>query len=45
MAKDLRPVYTAVNETGAKERYDEFADKWSTKHLGVRPLSWGLVTS
>ena len=29
MARDLRPVYTAVNEHEAKERLVEFGDRWA----------------
>ena len=28
MSRDLRPIYTAVNEAAAKEQFTEFADKW-----------------
>ena len=38
MAKDLRPVYTAINEPDAKERLDEFHDKWGDRYLAVRNL-------
>jgi transposase-like protein len=31
MAKDLRPVYTAVNEHEAKERFGEFCDAWAAR--------------
>ena len=31
MAKDLRPVYTAVNEADAKERLVEFHATWATR--------------
>ena len=32
MAKDLRPVYTAVNAEQAAARLDDFAQRWQTKH-------------
>jgi transposase-like protein len=32
MAKDLRPVYTAVNADQAAARMDDFADKWQAKY-------------
>ncbi len=34
MAKDLRPVYTAVNEADARTRLDEFHDKWGDRYPG-----------
>jgi putative transposase len=38
MAKDLRPVYTAINEADAKERLDEFHDKWGDRYPAIRTL-------
>jgi transposase-like protein len=38
MAKDLRPVYTAVNEADAATRLDEFHDVWGTKYPAIRTL-------
>ena len=32
MAKDLRPVYTAVNADQAQARMDDFAGKWQGKY-------------
>jgi transposase-like protein len=32
MAKDLRPVYTAVNAEQAQARMDDFAERWGTKY-------------
>jgi putative transposase len=32
MAKDLRPVYTAVNADQAQARMDNFAEKWQGKY-------------
>jgi transposase-like protein len=37
-AKDLRPVYTAVNEAEARERFDELTAKWGTKFPAVIKL-------
>ena len=38
MAKDLRPVYTAVNEADAQARLDEFHDRWGDKYPAIRTL-------
>ena len=38
MAKDLRPVYTAVNEADAQVRLDEFHDKWGDRYPAIRNL-------
>jgi transposase-like protein len=38
MARDLRPVYTAVNEAEAKERFVEFADTWAGRYPAVKIL-------
>jgi transposase-like protein len=32
MARDLKPVYTAVNADQAEARLDEFAEKWQGKY-------------
>ena len=32
IGRDLRPVYTAVNEADAKERFSEFARKWRSRY-------------
>jgi transposase-like protein len=32
IGRDLKPVYTAVNEADAKERFSEFARKWRAKY-------------
>jgi putative transposase len=32
VAKDLKPVYTAVNAEQAETRLEEFADKWGAKY-------------
>lgn len=38
MARDLRPVYTAVNETEARARLDEFYDAWAERYPAIRTL-------
>lgn len=38
LARDLRPVYTAVNEADAKERFAEFCDRWAERYPAVRQL-------
>ncbi|MFN3256342.1 MAG: IS256 family transposase [Ilumatobacter sp.] len=38
MARDLRPVYTAVNEADAQVRLDEFHDKWGEQYPAIRTL-------
>lgn len=38
MAKDLRPVYTAVNETDAKERLVEFHATWGDAYPAIKGL-------
>ena len=38
MAKDLRPVYTAVNEADAQVRLDEFHDNWGEQYPAIRTL-------
>jgi transposase-like protein len=38
MARDLRPVYTAVNEADAKERLVEFHAIWGEKYPAIRSL-------
>jgi transposase-like protein len=42
MAKDLRPVYTAVNEADAQTRLGEFHDKWGDRYPAIRNL-WSNV--
>jgi putative transposase len=44
MARDLRPVYTAVNETDAKARLDDFDDTWGEKYPAIRAL-WDAAWS
>jgi putative transposase len=38
MAKDLQPVYTAVNEADARVRLEEFYDNWAGRYPAVRSL-------
>ncbi|MCL4150391.1 UNVERIFIED_CONTAM: hypothetical protein GTU68_001000 [Idotea baltica] len=38
LAKDLRPVYTAVNETDAAERLAEFDAKWGQQYPAIKNL-------
>jgi transposase-like protein len=38
MAKDFRPVYTAVNEADAATRLGEFHDTWGAKYPAVKGL-------
>lgn len=43
MARDMRPIYTAVNEAAAKERFVEFCERWAERYPAVRQLwenSW-----
>lgn len=35
IARDLRPVYTAISEQDAKERFCEFADTWGDKYPAI----------
>ncbi|MEE1622314.1 IS256 family transposase, partial [Zafaria sp. J156] len=38
IARDLKPVYTAVNEAVARARFEEFAEKWCTMYPAIRQL-------
>ncbi len=38
LARDLRPVYTAVNEADAASRLDEFRTIWGNRHPAIRKL-------
>lgn len=38
IAKDLRPVYTAVDEADARVRFEEFAEKWCDRYPAIRQL-------
>ena len=44
MAKDLRPVYTAVNEADARDRLEEFCERWADRYPAVRSL-WASAWS
>ena len=35
MSRDLKPVYTAANETAAQQRFDEFATKWGPRYPAI----------
>jgi transposase-like protein len=38
IAKDIRPVYTAVTEAAAKERFTEFTAKWGAQYPAITQL-------
>lgn len=38
LAKDLRPVYTAVNEAEARARLDDVYDRWAERYPAIRVL-------
>jgi putative transposase len=38
LARDLRPVYTAINAEMAAVRFEEFADKWGTRYPAIIKL-------
>jgi putative transposase len=38
MARDMRPIYTAVNEADAKEHLQSFFDRWAERYPAVRQL-------
>jgi len=38
IAKDIRPVYTAATEAGAKERFTEFTEKWGAQYPAITQL-------
>ena len=38
MARDLRPVYTAVNEAEPAARLDEFHTIWGNRYPAIRSL-------
>ena len=43
LARDLRPVYTAVNETEARTRLDDVYDRWAERYPAIRrSISPGL---
>jgi len=45
LAKDLRPVYTAVNEADAKERFNDFNQKWGQRYPGIVRLWENAIAS
>ncbi len=38
MARQLRPVYTAVNEAEARARLEEFYDTWADRYPAIKNL-------
>jgi putative transposase len=38
MARDMRPIYTAVNEADAKEHLHAFFENWAQRYPAVRQL-------
>jgi transposase-like protein len=38
LARDLRPVYTAVSPADASARFDEFADRWAGRYPAIVKL-------
>jgi putative transposase len=38
LARDLRNVYTAATEQAARERFDEFAEKWGDRYSAIVKL-------
>ena len=38
LARDLRPVYTAINADMAAVRFEEFADKWTSRYPAIIKL-------
>jgi putative transposase len=38
LARDLRPVYTAVNEQAARERFVEFCERWAEHYPAIKAL-------
>jgi putative transposase len=38
LAKDLRPVYTAATEAAARERFDEFTERWGQRYPAIIKL-------
>lgn len=44
MARQLRPVYTAVNEAEARDRLEEFYETWADRYPAIKTLwdnAWG----
>ena len=42
MARDLRPIYTAVNEADARQRLEDFDVLWGEQYPAIRRLAVGL---
>ena len=43
LARDLRPIYTAVNAEVARARFEEFAEKWAPRYpavIGLWASAW-----
>lgn len=38
IARDIRPVYTAVTEAAAKQRFGEFTEKWGVQYPAITTL-------
>ena len=38
MARDLRPIYTAVNEADARQRLEDFDVLWGERYPAIRRL-------
>jgi transposase-like protein len=38
LARDLRPIYTAVNAEAARARFEEFAEKWAARYPAITGL-------
>jgi len=38
IARDLKPIYTALNEADAKERFVEFCDTWAQRYPAIKGL-------
>jgi putative transposase len=38
LARDLRPICTAVNEQAAKERFVEFSERWAERYPAIKAL-------
>lgn len=46
LIKDLRCIYTAINEDAAKEALDNFTDKWNSKYPHVSKIwnnNWDMI--
>lgn len=38
IAKDMKPIYTAPTAAAARDRFEEFAEKWGTPYPAIRRL-------